>query len=151
MRELNERDMKILTNGFLKTLNNRVNGNEDECAESIKVFEETGLKAYNPIVIPHVVQELVYTGLIKKCRSEGQVRITRRGKNRVDRTIEGNSDLILQILATRKKQGEGKMLIGGVALQDLSDLTPNEINDATEILEEDGQSYHRKYETNQNP
>ena len=77
MKELNERDMKILTKGFLGTLNELVKGNEDSCMERINVFNSIGLTAFEPVVIPHVVQELVHQGLIKECETKGQVRITR--------------------------------------------------------------------------
>jgi hypothetical protein len=52
-------------------------------------------------------------------------------------------------LATHKTHGEGKILIGGATLQDLSDLSPDEINDATEVLELDGMvKLHRALGTN---
>jgi hypothetical protein len=138
MRELNERDIKILTKGFLKTLNELVNGDEDKCIESVNVFNSTELRAFEPIVIPHVVQELVHQGLIKECETKGQVKITKKGKNRLNRTIDSNVDLILQTLATHHKDDLGRVSLPGNRLQELTDLTPIEINDAVELLEQAG-------------
>jgi hypothetical protein len=79
------------------------------------------------IVVPHVVQELLYRGLIRKCESQAQIRITRRGKNRANRTIEENANLILEILAAIRREDAGKVSLGGLAIQELTFLTPIEI------------------------
>jgi hypothetical protein len=61
----------------------------------------------------------------------------RKGKNRLDRTIDGNVDLILNILA-KTRPGHGTVPYDGTTIQELTDLTPNEINDAVGLLEEAG-------------
>src|SRR5437879_6238015 len=130
--------MKILTRKFLETLNERVNEDEDRCVESAEIFEATGLRAYDPIAIPAVVQELRHQGLIRECDVKSQVRITRKGKNRLNRTIDSNVDLVLQTLATHPRDEIGGASVDGVRLQQLTDLTPIEINDAVGLLEEAG-------------
>ncbi len=138
MRELDENDMKRLSNGFLKSLNEYVNGDEAKCVGSTEIFNAMGLTAFSPDVIPTIVQELVSQGLVRECEINGQFRITRRGKNRLNRTIESNVELILRSLATRPKVGIGPASVDGRKLQELTDLTPIEINDSIEVLEEAG-------------
>jgi hypothetical protein len=87
MRELKERDMRILTKGFLNALNDAVNGDESRCIDSVQVFNMADLGAFGSVVVPHVVQELIHQGLVNECETRGQVRITRRGKDRLNRTI----------------------------------------------------------------
>lgn len=134
MRELNDRDMRILTKGILDTLNGMVNGDERRCAESSQIFELTGLKAYESIVIPHVIQELVHQGLVKECETPSQIRITKKGKDRVGRTIESNIELVVRALVNRPQDTQAD----GPKIQELTELTPQEINEAVEILEEGG-------------
>ena len=138
MRELDEDDMKRLSNGFLKSLNEYVNGDESKCIGSTEIFNAIGFTAYSPDVIPTIVQELIYQGLIRDCETEGQVRITRKGRNRLERTIDSNVELILQTLVNLPKVGIGSVSVDGRKLQELTDLTPAEINDAIEVLEEAG-------------
>ena len=138
MRELNERDMKILTKKFLETLNERVNEDEDTCVGSTEIFEATGLRGYEPIVLPALVQELRHQGLINDCEIRGQVRITRKGKNRLNRTIDSNVDLVLKTLVSQPRDDLGRVSVQGATLQELTDLTPIEINDAVGLLEEAG-------------
>jgi predicted transcriptional regulator len=135
MRELNDRDLRKLTKAFLEKLNYEVNGDEDKCIESKKIFEATGLGGYGSSVIPAIVQELAYEGFIKECGIKGQVKITRKGKNRLNRTIDSNISLVLQSLAIRRKK---EIFVSGQKLQELTDLTPAEINDAIATLEEVG-------------
>jgi predicted transcriptional regulator len=129
--------MKILTKGFLEALNEHVNGDETKCIDETKIFEETRLMAFGSVVIPAVVQELVDQGLIRQCVTRGGVKITRKGKNRLERTIDGNIDLVLNTLA-KTIPGQGTVPYDGRAIQELTDLTPNEINEAVGLLEEAG-------------
>ena len=46
MWELNERDTKILTKSFLKTLNDQVNENKDRSIESTEIFKATELRGF---------------------------------------------------------------------------------------------------------
>ena len=93
--------------------------------------------AFGSAVIPAVVQELVDQGLIRQCVTRGEVKITRKGKNRLERTIDGNIDLVLNTLA-KTIPGQGTVAYDGRAIQELTDLTPNEINEAVGLLEEAG-------------
>jgi hypothetical protein len=133
MRELNERDLRILKKGFLESLNKAVNEDEDKCIEKSMIFEDTGLGAFSPEVIPSVVQELKYEGLVEDCEAREEVKITRKGKQRLRRTDENNTYTILQTLATYGSAAPG---LTGKQLEDLSQLTPGEINYAVANLEE---------------
>ena len=92
MRELDEYDMKRLRKGFLKSLDEIVNGNESICIGSTEIFDAIGSTAYGSEVIPTIVQDLGHDGLIRECETKGQFRITRKGKNRLERTIDGDLD-----------------------------------------------------------
>lgn len=139
MKELNQRDIRLLTRTFLDKLNDEVNGNEDKCVESTKIFESTGLKAFSQSVIPFIIQELVSQDLIKKCNIEGEVKITRKGKQRLSRTIENNAYSILETIANKVPNESGRSVMHNSELQSvLLDLKPGEINDAVEILKESG-------------
>ncbi|MGC1928002.1 MAG: hypothetical protein WA667_03445, partial [Candidatus Nitrosopolaris sp.] len=63
---------------------------------------------------------------------------TRKGKNRLNRTIDSNVDLILRTLATYHNDEVGRVSLDGDRLQELTDLAPIEINDAVELLEQAG-------------
>jgi hypothetical protein len=138
MKGLNARDMLILTKGFLNALNDVANGDEHRCVESSQIFEFTGLKAFGSVVVPNVIQELVRQGLAQECDPPSQIRITRKGKDRLNRTIESNVELVLQTLANLPQDEVGRAYADGPKLQELTELTPQEINDAVETLEEGG-------------
>ena len=138
MKELNERDMRILTKGFLNALNDVVNGDENRCIDSVQAFNMADLGAFGSVVVPHIVQELIHQGLAKECETRGQVRITRRGKDRLNRTIESNIGLVLETLTKIPRNESGKASVHGTRLQELTELTPAEINDAVEALEGGG-------------
>jgi predicted transcriptional regulator len=133
MRELNERDLRILKKGFLESLNNAANGDEDKCFEKSQIFENSGLKAFSPLVIPPVVQELEHEGLIEECESKDEVKITLKGKQRLTRNDEGNSYTILKTIT---KYGSTVAGLSGKRLQELTELTPSEINDAVALLKQ---------------
>jgi hypothetical protein len=138
MRELNERDMRTLTKGFLNALNDAVNRDESTCIDSVQVFNMADLGAFGSVVVPHVVQELIHQGLVNECETRGQIRITRRGKDRLNRTIESNIGLVLETLTKIPRNDSGKASVHGTRLQELTDLTSAEINDAVEALEGGG-------------
>lgn len=139
LKELNQRDKRILTRSFLQKLMERVNENEDECVESLQVFEDTGLHGYSVSVLPYIVEELSHQGLVVLCDQADQVRITRRGKQRLQRTVENNAYSVLETLAIREPDSAGRVVMQSKELQAvLIDLTPGEINDAISILEESG-------------
>ena len=138
MRELDEYDMKRLRKGFLKSLDEIVNGNESICIGSTEIFDAIGSTAYGSEVIPTIVQDLGHDGLIRECETKGQFRITRKGKNRLERTIDSNVELILQTLVNLPKFGIESESVDGRKLQELTDLTHAELNDAIEVLEEAG-------------
>jgi predicted transcriptional regulator len=138
MKGLDRRDIKILTRSFLERLNDEVNGDESRCVAATEIFRTIRLKAFGEVVIPAVVQELVYQGFIKECENKDQVRITRKGKQVVTRTIEANAYMILKGLVEERPDETGRVVAHGTRLQELTDLTPAEINDAISILEESG-------------
>ena len=78
LKELNQQDMRILSRSFLQKLNECVNENEDECVESLQVFEDTELHGFYVSVVPYIVQELSHQGLIGLCGHGGQLKITER-------------------------------------------------------------------------
>lgn len=131
MKELNERDLRILKKGFLESLNKTENRNK--CIKKSVIFEDTGLRAYSDKVIPYVVQELQKEGLVEDCNNKEGIRITHKGKQRVKRTDENNAYTLLQTLATRAAPG-----LTGKQLENLLQITPSEINYAVGDLEESG-------------
>jgi hypothetical protein len=131
VKELNERDLRILKKGFLESLNKTEN--EDKCIKKSVLFEDTGLRAYSDKVIPYVVQELQKEELVEDCNNKEEIRITYKGKLRVKRTDENNSYTILQTLATHVAPA-----LTGKQLEDISQITPSEINYAVGDLEESG-------------
>lgn len=118
MRELNERDLRILKKGFLESLNKPQN--EGKCVKKSVLFEDTGLRAYSDKVIPYVVQELQKEGLVGACNNKEEIRITYKGKERVERTDENNSYTILQTLATHATPA-----LTGKQLEDISQIADN--------------------------
>lgn len=133
MKGLNERDLRILKRGFLDALNNAADEDEEKCFDKNKIFEDTGLGAFMPTVIPSIVQELQGEGLIKECENEQEIKITQEGKQRLKRTDENNAIIILQTLSMYDELGRG---LSGKELQDFTSLTVSEINYAIATLEE---------------
>ena len=102
MKGLNSRDVRRLKKAFLEQLNEQANGNEEQCFDRVKIFEATGLRAYDKIVVPDIVQELISEGLVAYCHNQNQeqVRITRQGKLRLSRSVESNMYTVLEVLAS---------------------------------------------------
>lgn len=139
MKELNQRDMRILTRSFLQKLNERVNGNEYQCVEDMQIFEDTELHAFDKSVVPSIVQELSNQGLIGLCGHPGEIKITNSGKRRLQRTVENNAYAVLETLVDKQPDETGRVVMHGKELLAiLVDLTPAEINDAVSVLEGSG-------------
>ena len=67
MKELNNRDVRILKKAFLEKLNEISNGNEERCFDRTEIFKQTNLRGYGTDVVPFIVQELMGENLIKQC------------------------------------------------------------------------------------
>jgi hypothetical protein len=135
MKELDNRDRRILKKAFLEKLNEIANGNEELCFDRTEIFKQTKLGGYAVDVVPFIVQELMGENLVKQCRNATEVSITHKGKQRLQRNIENNTHVILETLATEAPVDEvGRASLDGSRLQDLTELTSSEINDAVAVL-----------------
>jgi hypothetical protein len=135
VKELNNRDRRILKRAFLEKLNEISKGNEELCFERTGIFRQTKLDAFSVDVVPFIVQELMGENLVKQCSNAMEVSITHKGKQRLTRNIENNANLVLETLATETPVDEtGRTSLHGSRLQELTDLTPSEINDAIAVL-----------------
>ncbi len=57
-------------------------------------FGKMPIAAYGEVVVPTLIQKLVYRGLIAQCNAE-EIKITHLGKQRVSRNVEANAFYIL--------------------------------------------------------
>jgi predicted transcriptional regulator len=96
VKELNNRDRRVLKKAFLENLNEVSNGNEELCFDRTEIFKQTRLGGYSLEVVPFIVQELIGEGLVKQCGSPMQVSITHKGKQGLQRNIENNAHTILE-------------------------------------------------------
>ena len=139
MKELSNRDVRILKKAFLQKLNEAANGDEEKCFDRTQIFRATELGGYSQSVVPFIVQELIGEGLVRECNTRQEVGITQKGKQRLRRSIENNTYLILETLATEAPRDNiERATLRGPQLQDLTGLTASEINDAVAILSESG-------------
>lgn len=138
MGGLSRDDIYRLTRAYLQQLDEEADGDELKCMDIGVIFDKMPLKAFGRIVIPTVVQELLHLGLVAQCTSNNQVRITKHGKERISRTVEANAFYVLETLVSEQKDEVGRVTVHGTRLAELTALTPSEINDAVNILEESG-------------
>lgn len=135
MKELNTDDKQNLVRSFLQQLNDEVNGDEWKCVSILSVFHKMPLHSFGEVVVPYLIQELFYRGLVVRCDSTEGVKITRLGKERIARTAEANAFYILETLISQTNSLNG---INANRLAVLTQLRPDEINDAVQILAESG-------------
>jgi hypothetical protein len=125
--------MQRLVRAYLQQLNDEVDGNEWKCVHMNAVFSNMPLRSFGEVVIPELIQELVHRGLVALCTNTEEVKITRQGKERVSKTVEANAFYILETLVSRTTNIKG---VSADRLAALTELRPDEINDAVRILEE---------------
>ena len=65
MKELSNRDVRILKKAFLQKLNEAANGDEEKCFDRTQIFRATELGGYSQSVVPFIVQELIGEGLVE--------------------------------------------------------------------------------------
>ena len=133
---LDRGDYRKLKKGFLTSLNDLSSGLQDKCFSKLEVYNKTGLFGYSEFVIPYIFQELLDEGLVKECNKKDNVSITSKGIKSLDRTIENNVKLILDVMNERVTPKNGLVKMDGQRIKEITGLTPSEINDAVKIMVE---------------
>ncbi|HEY6534813.1 MAG TPA: hypothetical protein VIY08_03245 [Candidatus Nitrosocosmicus sp.] len=102
---------------------------------SLDIFNSTGISGtVTPLTLPHIIQELSYYGLISECNDK-EVKITRKGKHRLNKTIESNADSIVEVLLELPGYANGSVSIDAKSLHSiLFDLSVDQINYAIDFL-----------------
>ena len=91
---------KNIKEGLPTETQQTANGDEEKCFDRTQIFRATELGGYSQSVVPFIVQELIGEGLVRECNTRQEVGITQKGKQRLRKSIENNTFLILETLAT---------------------------------------------------
>lgn len=70
---------------YLKALSDLSHRYNMKCVNETEVLKNTGLGGYLEGIIPYVVADLEQQGLIEYCENRGQIRLTHKGSDEVNR------------------------------------------------------------------
>jgi len=86
----NSRDKEILRPKFLRAVFDISNRDNNVCVSEVESLKETGLGGYLDGIIPYVVADLEQEGLVDHCENKGEIRLTQKGRDEVEKTMSGS-------------------------------------------------------------